>query len=165
MENNNQQVTPPPAAAPVNSVPECRKSCDARTFWIALLTSVIVVALYHFGGGLYRIWCGEYDPDGGCFRGKQKRMYKVVPLMCPVMMQHCPAAARMCCPMKASFRGEKVRRPHWNREENRKGRRAGFHKKGEHPSAGHHPGKHHYRKHRHPGKTVPERVERNPLSE
>jgi len=46
----------------------CTCSCrqDAKTFLIALLTSVIVVAVYHFGGGICRILradsCGEEIP-------------------------------------------------------------------------------------------------------
>ena len=49
-----------------NAGPECRKNNDLRTFMIALLTSVIVVALYHFGSGLCKIYCpsscGGYYP-------------------------------------------------------------------------------------------------------
>ena len=45
--------------------PEPRKNNDLRTFAIALLTAVIVVALYHFGCGICKIYfcsesCGYY---------------------------------------------------------------------------------------------------------
>ena len=49
-----------------NAAPECRKNSDLRTFMIALLTAIIVVALYHFGSGLCKIYCpsscGGYYP-------------------------------------------------------------------------------------------------------
>ena len=47
-----------------NTAPECRKNNDLRTFTIALLTAIIVVALYHFGTGLCKIYCTscEYSP-------------------------------------------------------------------------------------------------------
>ena len=49
-----------------NTAPECRKNSDLRTFMIALLTAIIVVALYHFGSGLCKIYCpsscGGYYP-------------------------------------------------------------------------------------------------------
>ena len=64
-----------------NAVPECRKNNDLRTFFIALLTSVIVVALYHFGSGLCKIYCSscssEYYPTP---------RYMLVPVMDVPMM-------------------------------------------------------------------------------
>ena len=42
-----------------NQVSECGKNNDLRTFAIALITAVIVVALYHFGCGLCKIFCSD----------------------------------------------------------------------------------------------------------
>ena len=42
-----------------NQAPECGKNNDLRTFAIALITAVIVVALYHFGCGLCKIFCSD----------------------------------------------------------------------------------------------------------
>ena len=42
-----------------NTAPECRNNNDLRTFVIALLTAVIVVAVYHFGSGLCKIYCSN----------------------------------------------------------------------------------------------------------
>ena len=59
-----------------NAVPECRKNNDLRTFMIALLTAVIVVALYHFGTGLCKIYCS------GCSDGYYPTpRYMLVPVM------------------------------------------------------------------------------------
>ena len=58
-----------------NTAPECRNNNDLRTFVIALLTAVIVVAVYHFGSGLcklYRADCGGYCPT---------QRYMLVPVM------------------------------------------------------------------------------------
>ena len=59
-----------------NAVPECRKNNDLRTFMIALLTAIIVVALYHFGTGLCKIYCS------GCSDGYYPTpRYMLVPVM------------------------------------------------------------------------------------
>ena len=42
-----------------NPVPQCGKNNDLRTFAIALITAVIVVALYHLGTGLCKIFCSD----------------------------------------------------------------------------------------------------------
>ena len=42
-----------------NQVPQCGKTNDLRTFAIALITAVIVVALYHLGTGLCKIFCSD----------------------------------------------------------------------------------------------------------
>ena len=64
-----------------NAVPECRKNNDLRTFMIALLTSVIVVALYHFGSGLCKIYCPE-----NCGGYYPTQRYMLVPVMDVPMM-------------------------------------------------------------------------------
>ena len=56
------------------AAPECRKSSDLRIFAIALLTSIIIVALYHVGSRLCRIFC----PGEGCYPVRQ---YMLVPVM------------------------------------------------------------------------------------
>lgn len=99
MENNTEKVNPP---AETTNVKCNSKGSDARTFWIALLTSVIVVALYHFGGGLYKIWAGECE-DGNFFCRKTRCEYKVIPVMCPAMMRHCPMMMQSSCERAASF--------------------------------------------------------------
>ena len=42
-----------------NPAPQCGKNNDLRTFAIALVTAVIVVALYHLGTGLCKIFCSD----------------------------------------------------------------------------------------------------------
>ena len=59
-----------------NAAPEYRKNNDLRTFMIALLTAVIVVALYHFGSGLCKIYCPE--SCGGYYPTQR---YMLVPVM------------------------------------------------------------------------------------
>ena len=59
-----------------NTAPECRKTSDLRTFMIALLTSIIVVALYHLGSGLCKIYCP--DSCGGYYPTQR---YMLVPVM------------------------------------------------------------------------------------
>ena len=59
-----------------NAAPECRKNSDLRTFMIALLTAIIVVALYHFGSGLCKIYCPE--SCGGYYPTQR---YMLVPVM------------------------------------------------------------------------------------
>ena len=58
------------------AAPECRKNSDLRTFMIALLTAIIVVALYHFGSGLCKIYCPE--SCGGYYPTQR---YMLVPVM------------------------------------------------------------------------------------
>ena len=58
-----------------NTAPECRKNNDLRTFTIALLTAIIVVALYHFGTGLCKIYCS------GCRGYYPTPRYMLVPVM------------------------------------------------------------------------------------
>ena len=65
-----------------NAAPECRKNNDLRTFFIALLTAIVVVALYHFGSGLYKIFC-TYDCDSGYYPSQR---YMLVPVMDMPMM-------------------------------------------------------------------------------
>ena len=51
-----------PAAPETKPAQETQKSSDLRTFAIALLTSIIAIALYHFGVGFCKIFfCSEYD--------------------------------------------------------------------------------------------------------
>ena len=64
-----------------NAVPECRKNNDLRTFAIALLTSIIVLALYHFGSGLCKIFCS----NSSCGYYPTQR-YMLVPVMNNPMM-------------------------------------------------------------------------------
>ena len=59
-----------------NAAPECRKTSDLHTFMIALLTAIIVVALYHFGSGLCKIYCPE--SCGGYYPTPR---YMLVPVM------------------------------------------------------------------------------------
>ena len=44
----------------------CSKANDLHTFVIALLTSIIVVGLYHFGMGAYRIYFPETEESYFC---------------------------------------------------------------------------------------------------
>ena len=57
-----------PAAAPETKpeAQEKQKSSDLRTFVIALLTSIIAVALYHFGMGAYKIYFPECEESYYC---------------------------------------------------------------------------------------------------
>ena len=59
-----------------NAAPECRKNSDLHTFLIALLTAIIVVALYHFGSGLCKIYC-----PGSCGGYYPTPRYMLVPVM------------------------------------------------------------------------------------
>lgn len=95
MENQTNENN----ASPAKTV-ECSCARDWRTFFIALLTSLIVVALYHFGSGLYKIYCGGYED--GCKTPYAKACY-VIPVNCPMMMgaSHCGKQGfQMQCPMK-----------------------------------------------------------------
>ncbi len=55
------------------------KSSDLRTFLIALLTAVIVVALYHFGMGFCKMFC----PEKSCGSYRPVQRYMLVPVMEP----------------------------------------------------------------------------------
>ena len=55
--------------------PVCRKSSDSRTFCIALLTAIVVVAVYHVGTRLCRMFC----TPGGC--GKPAVTYMLIPIV------------------------------------------------------------------------------------
>lgn len=66
-----------------NAAPECRKNSDLRTFMIALLTSIIVVALYHFGSGLCKIYCP--DSCGGYYPSPRYMLVPVMDVPMPVM--------------------------------------------------------------------------------
>lgn len=78
----------------------CRKSSDMRTFCIALLTAIVVVAAYHVGTRLCRMFCGA---PGGC--GKPAVTYMLVPVFgspvgCPMMRGGCPMREMSCYPGK-----------------------------------------------------------------
>lgn len=53
MESKNESSNPP--------AENCVKQNDRRTFLIAFLTTVILLALYHFGTGLFAIFSGSSD--------------------------------------------------------------------------------------------------------
>lgn len=53
------------------------KSNDLRTFLIALLTAIIVVALYHFGMGFCKMFC----PENSCGSYRPVQRYMLVPVM------------------------------------------------------------------------------------
>ena len=55
--------------------PVCRKSSDARTFCIALLTAIVVVAVYHVGTRVCRMFC----TPGGC--GRPAVTYMLIPVV------------------------------------------------------------------------------------
>lgn len=55
--------------------PVCRKSSDARTFCIALLTAIVVVAAYHVGTRL----CRMFRTPGGC--GRPAVTYMLIPVV------------------------------------------------------------------------------------
>lgn len=57
-----------PADPKIVPAPEmaCSKANDLHTFVIALLTSIIVVGLYHFGMGAYRIYFPETEESYFC---------------------------------------------------------------------------------------------------
>ncbi len=65
----------PAAAAPA------RNTSDLRTFLIALLTSIIVLAFYHLGLGLVKIYC---PCSSECMMPTPR--YMLVPVMEPRMM-------------------------------------------------------------------------------
>jgi len=60
-----------------NTTPANPKSNDLRTFLIALLTALIVVALYHFGMGFCRMFCQE----SACGSYRPVQRYMLVPVM------------------------------------------------------------------------------------
>ena len=85
------------------AVPECRKNNDLRTFAIALITAVIVVALYHFGCGLCKIFCSE-----GCDAAYPAPRYMLVrvmdvPMVPPEEGMHRPGPGRFGMRGKPGF--------------------------------------------------------------
>jgi len=78
---------------PQNTAAPCRRSSDLRTFCIALLTSIIVVALAHIAPRLCRTFC---PMAGGACGGKPPVTYMLIPIEkggpgCPMCkgMGHC----------------------------------------------------------------------------
>ena len=106
-----------------NTAPECRKNNDLRTFAIALLTSLIVVALYHFGSGLCKIFCSDcssaYCPT---------QRYMLVPVMDVPMpgmdegAMHHPGRGKFGMRRPGGFRDGGMR-PDWKRGPGFKGKR------------------------------------------
>ena len=111
-----------------NQVSECGKNNDLRTFAIALITAVIVVALYHLGCGLCRIFCSE-----SCSAVYPAPRYMLVRVMDVPMMpdegMHHPGPGRFGMKGKHHFHpgGPRGRRPGF------KGH--GQFRKGPHPDA------------------------------
>ena len=112
------------------TAPECRKNNDLRTFVIALLTAVIVVAVYHFGVGVCKIYC----PDGSstCY---PTRRYMLVPVMESPMhgmdegAMHRPGRGKFGARRPGNFREGGVR-PDWKRGPAFGGRRPGNFREG-----------------------------------
>lgn len=62
--------------APETAAKKCTCSGDCRTFWISLLTAIIVVVVYHAGLSVCRMICGGKGcPAQPCVR------YMLVPVM------------------------------------------------------------------------------------
>ena len=96
-----------------NQVSECGKNNDLRTFAIALITAVIVVALYHFGCGLCKIFCSD-----GCDAAYPAPRYMLVRVMDVPMvpdegMHHHPGPGKFGMKGKHHFHpgGPRGRRP------------------------------------------------------
>ena len=106
-----------------NTAPECRKNNDLRTFVIALLTSVIVLALYHFGSGLCKIFCSDC---GSAYYPTQR--YMLVPVMEVPMSgmdegaMHHPGRGNFGMRRPGGFR-DGGPRPDWKRGPGFKGKR------------------------------------------
>ena len=106
-----------------NVAPECRKNNDLRTFMIALLTAVIVVALYHFGTGLCKIYCSDCS-SGYC----PTQRYMLVPVMdvpMPCMDEgamHRPGHGKFGMRRPGGFRDGGMK-PDWKRRHGLKGNR------------------------------------------
>ena len=107
------------------TAPECRKTNDLRTFVIALLTAVIVVAAYHFGSGLCSIFCSNCD-SGYC----PTQRYMLVPVM-DIPMQgmdegakHHPGRGKFGARRPGTFRPGGMR-PDWKRGPMFNGKRPG----------------------------------------
>ena len=60
--------------APETAGKKCHCSGDCRTFWISLLTAIIVVVVYHAGLAVCRMYCKPCAPQP-CVR------YMLVPVM------------------------------------------------------------------------------------
>ena len=89
--SENDKTSETAAATPA----VCRASSDLRTFCIALLTSIVVVAAYHIGTRFCRMFC---TAPGAC--GKPAVTYMLVPIVPPA---GCPAMTGGC-PMGKTFR-------------------------------------------------------------
>ncbi len=106
-----------------NAAPECRKNSDLRTFMIALLTAVIVVALYHFGSGLCKIYCPE--SCGGYYPTQRYMLVPVMDVPMPVMDEgamHRPGQGKFGMRRPGGFRDGGAR-PDWKRGPGFKGKR------------------------------------------
>ena len=107
------------------TAPECRKNNDLRTFVIALLTSVIVLALYHFGSGLCKIYCS--DCSSAYYPTQRYMLVPVMEVPMPGMdegaMDH-PGRGRFGMRRPGGFReGGMGPRPDWKRGPGFKGKR------------------------------------------
>ena len=106
-----------------NTAPECRKNSDLRTFMIALLTAIIVVAAYHVGSGLCKIFCSD-----GCSAYYPTQRYMLVPVMevpMPGMDEgamHHPGHGKFGMRRHGGFR-EGGMKPGWKRGPGFKGKR------------------------------------------
>jgi len=106
-----------------NAAPECRKNNDLRTFMIALLTAVIVVALYHFGSGLCKIYCPE--SCGGYYPTQRYMLVPVMEAPMPGMDEgamHHPGHGKFGMRRPGGFRDGGMR-PDWKRGPGFKGKR------------------------------------------
>ena len=88
----------PAAAETKPEATEKQKSTDLRTFMIALLTSIIVVALYHFGMGAYKIFFPECEAGLLCEEEVTGEVVEGAP-------------ADEVRPPKAHFKGKKPGKP------------------------------------------------------
>jgi|GEM_PF-3132762 len=78
---------------------EKQKSNDLRTFAIALLTSIIAIALYHFGMGAYKIFFPECEESYLCVEEAEGEAVNGAPV-------------DEVRPPKEHFRGKKPGKPH-----------------------------------------------------
>ena len=105
-----------------NTAPECRKNNDLRTFVIALLTAIIVVAVYHFGSGLCKIYCPE--SCGGYYPTQRYMLVPVMDVPMPCMDEgamHHPGRGKFGM-RRPGFRDGGMR-PDWKRGPGFKGKR------------------------------------------
>ena len=106
-----------------NTAPECRKNNDLRTFVIALLTAIIVVAVYHFGSGLCKIYCPE--SCGGYYPTQRYMLVPVMDVPMPGMDEgamHHPGRGKFGMRRPGGFRDGGMR-PDWKRGPGFKGKR------------------------------------------